>query len=52
MSRETLEAGYFRSYERFYSWSSILDDAGPGTGFAKRLFLNVAYKKWSRCTIF
>ncbi len=27
MSRETLEAGYWRAYERFYGWSSIVRSA-------------------------
>ncbi len=46
MSPATLEAGYFRSYEKFYSWSSILERCRPNeAGFAKRLFLNVAYKR-------
>lgn len=46
LSRETLEAGYFRSYEKFYSWSSILQRCRPQEpGFAKRLFLNIAYKR-------
>ena len=46
MSPEALEAGYFHAYERFYSWPSILHRCRWGEkGFAKRLFLNVAYKR-------
>ena len=46
MSREELEAGYFQAYRRFYSWSSIFHRCRwREPGFAKRLFLNVAYKR-------
>lgn len=46
MSPQELEAGYFRAYEQFYAWSSILHRCRPGEpGFAKRLFLNTAYKR-------
>jgi radical SAM superfamily enzyme YgiQ (UPF0313 family) len=46
MSPEELEAGYFRAYERFYSWPSIWRRCrAREPGFAKRLFLNVAYKR-------
>jgi len=46
MTPEELEAGYFRAYERFYTWSSILCRCRPGEpGFARRLFLNAAYKR-------
>jgi radical SAM superfamily enzyme YgiQ (UPF0313 family) len=46
MSPERLEAGYFKAYRDFYAWRSIgtrcrLD----APGVAKRLLLNVAYKK-------
>lgn len=46
MSLEELEAGYFRAYREFYTWRSILHRCRWGEpGFAKRLFLNVAYKR-------
>jgi radical SAM superfamily enzyme YgiQ (UPF0313 family) len=46
ISPETLEAGYFRAYEKFYAWSSILHRCRRAEpGFAKRLFLNIAYKR-------
>ena len=46
MSPETLEAGYFRAYQKFYSWSSILHRCRRAEpGFTKRLFLNIAYKR-------
>lgn len=46
MSVEELEAGYFRAYRKFYCWSSIVRRCRPAEpGFAKRLFLNVAYKR-------
>jgi radical SAM superfamily enzyme YgiQ (UPF0313 family) len=46
MSPKTLEAGYFNAYKRFYSWSSILHRCRRSEpGFAKRLFLNSAYKR-------
>jgi radical SAM superfamily enzyme YgiQ (UPF0313 family) len=46
MSVAALEAGYFRAYQQFYAWPSILHRCRPHEpGFAKRLFLNVAYKR-------
>jgi radical SAM superfamily enzyme YgiQ (UPF0313 family) len=46
LSPQELEAGYFRAYREFYSWSSILHRCRwSEPGFAKRLFLNVAYKR-------
>ena len=46
MSTQELEAGYFHAYKRFYTWPSIIHRCRPGEpGFAKRLFLNVAYKR-------
>jgi radical SAM superfamily enzyme YgiQ (UPF0313 family) len=46
MSPAELEAGYFRAYERFYTWPAILHRCRWGEpGFARRLFLNVAYKR-------
>ena len=46
MSRQELEAGYFHAYREFYSWSSIFHRCRWNEpGFAKRLFLNVAYKR-------
>ena len=46
MSPPELEAGYLRAYKRFYAWSSILHRCRRGEpGFAKRLFLNIAYKR-------
>lgn len=46
MSPQELEAGYFRAYEEFYSWKSIFSRCRLGeAGFAKRFFLNFAYKR-------
>ncbi len=46
MSAAELEAGYFQAYRDFYSWSSILTRCRLGEpGSAKRLLLNIAYKK-------
>ena len=46
MSPEELEAGYFQAYRDFYSWHSIWTRCRFNEpGFAKRLLLNVAYKK-------
>ena len=46
MSLDELEAGYFRAYKKFYSWPSIFHRCRRGEpGFAKRVFLNVAYKR-------
>lgn len=46
MSPAELEAGYFYAYKRLYTWPSILHRCRQGEpGFAKRLFLNVAYKR-------
>ncbi len=46
MTAAELEAGYFHAYRRFYSWKAILQRCRVReSGFAKRLFLNVAYKK-------
>ena len=46
LSTEELEAGYFRAYRDFYAWPSILHRCRWGEpGFARRLFLNVAYKR-------
>jgi hypothetical protein len=46
MTPEELEAGYFRAYDRFYTWSSILRRCRSSEpGFAQRLFLNAAYKR-------
>lgn len=46
LTPEQLEAGYFRAYEHFYTWESILTRCRWGEpGFAQRLFLNVAYKR-------
>jgi len=46
MSPEELEAGYFRAYRQFYTWRSILHRCrSTERGFAKRLFLNAAYKR-------
>lgn len=46
LTPEQLEAGYFRAYERFYTWESILARCRWGEpGFAQRLFLNIAYKR-------
>lgn len=35
MSADELEAGYWRAYERFYRWRSILSSAGTKDGFAE-----------------
>lgn len=41
-----LEAGYFRAYQKFYSWPAILERSRMNEpGYAKRLFLNIAYKR-------
>lgn len=46
MTTDELEAGYLRAYREFYAWPSILQRCRPREhGFAKRLFLNVAYKR-------
>ncbi len=46
MTPQELEAGYFRAYKQFYAWPSILRRCRSGEpGFAKRLFLNMAYKR-------
>ncbi|MBN1877449.1 MAG: B12-binding domain-containing radical SAM protein [Anaerolineae bacterium] len=46
MTPQQLEAGYFRAYAQFYTWASILRRCRSGEpGFAKRLFLNIAYKR-------
>ena len=46
MTPQELEAGYFHAYEQFYTWASIVRRCRPGEpGFAKRLFLNTAYKR-------
>jgi radical SAM superfamily enzyme YgiQ (UPF0313 family) len=46
MSREELETGYFQAYRDFYRWCSIVHRCRWNEpGFAKRLFLNVAYKR-------
>lgn len=46
MSPDELEAGYFHAYKRFYSWPSILHRCRCSEpGFAKRLFLNITYKR-------
>ncbi len=46
MTKAELEAGYYRAYNRFYSVASIVKRCRPGVpGFAKRLALNIAYKK-------
>lgn len=46
MSAETLEAGYFSAYKKFYSWSSIMSRCRRHEpGFGQRLLLNVAYKR-------
>ena len=45
MSPDELEAGYFQAYRDFYSWPSIWARCrSDEPGFAKRLFLNTAYK--------
>ena len=46
MSAAELEAGYFQAYRDFYSWASILTRSRlQEPGSAKRLLLNIAYKK-------
>ncbi len=46
LTPQELEAGYFHAYAQFYTWPSILRRCRPGEpGFAKRLFLNTAYKR-------
>jgi radical SAM superfamily enzyme YgiQ (UPF0313 family) len=46
MTADELEAGYFQAYRDFYSWRSIRNRCRYGEpGFAKRLLLNVAYKR-------
>jgi radical SAM superfamily enzyme YgiQ (UPF0313 family) len=46
MSPDELEAGYFQAYRDFYSCRSIRNRCRYGEpGFAKRLLLNVAYKR-------
>ena len=46
MSPDELEAGHFQAYRDFYPWPSIWTRCRPHEpGFAKRLFLNAAYKK-------
>jgi radical SAM superfamily enzyme YgiQ (UPF0313 family) len=46
MTPEELEAGYSSTYKRFYSWPSILHRCRRDEpGFARRFFLNVAYKR-------
>jgi len=46
MTPQELEAGYFRAYEKFYAWPAILRRCRFGEpGFARRLFLNTAYKR-------
>jgi radical SAM superfamily enzyme YgiQ (UPF0313 family) len=46
MTPAELEAGYFNAYREFYSWRSIWARCrAREPGFAKRLLLNVAYKK-------
>ena len=46
MSTQELEEGYFGAYKQFYRWPAILERCRPAEpGFAKRLFLNVAYKR-------
>ena len=35
MTADQLEAGYWRAYERFYRWRSILSSAGTKDGFAE-----------------
>jgi len=46
MSAAELEAGYFRAYKDFYSWRSIFARCRlQEPGSAKRLLLNIAYKK-------
>ncbi len=37
MSAETLEAGYWRAYRRFYSWPAVLRSAGTKPSLAGRL---------------
>jgi radical SAM superfamily enzyme YgiQ (UPF0313 family) len=46
MSPAELEAGYFQAYRDFYAWPSVWTRCRVGEpGFAKRLLLNVGYKK-------
>jgi radical SAM superfamily enzyme YgiQ (UPF0313 family) len=46
MTPQTLEAGYFQAYKRFYSWPAIIQRCRRhDAGFAKRVFLNMAYKR-------
>jgi radical SAM superfamily enzyme YgiQ (UPF0313 family) len=46
MTPRELEAGYYRAYEHFYAWPSILRRCRPREpGFAQRMFLNIAYKR-------
>jgi len=46
MTAEELESGYFDAYRQFYSLSSIARRCRfSETGFTKRLFLNLAYKR-------
>jgi radical SAM superfamily enzyme YgiQ (UPF0313 family) len=46
MSAGELEAGYLQAYRDFYSWDSIFARSRlREPGYAKRLMLNIAYKK-------
>ena len=46
MTPQELEDGYFQAYRRFYAWPAILKRCRPtAAGFARRLFLNLAYKR-------
>jgi len=45
MSPETLEEGYWRSYEEFYSYNSIFSRAMGLTNPVKRILYNIAWKK-------
>jgi len=46
MSPAELEVGYFQAYRDFYAWPAVLERCRPREpGFAKRLFLNIAYKR-------
>ncbi len=46
MSVNDLESGYLEAYKKFYSWRSIFSRCRfDEPGFAKRLLLNVGYKK-------
>jgi hypothetical protein len=41
-----LESGYYHAYKKFYEWDSIYRRIRRNeAGWAKRLFLNVAYKR-------